>query len=60
MEALRWMRHQRMIGSWPLMYFKLLFLYGSLLVSNPFVGNVILKTRRSHIVSLFPHGRKFY
>ncbi len=59
-RALRWMRHHRMIGRWPLMYLKLLLLYGSLLVSNPLCWECYLESATQPYRKLIPAGRQIY
>ena len=59
-RALRYMRHQRMIGSWPFMYLKLLFLYGSLLISNPICWECYLESASQPYRKFIPAGRQIY
>ncbi len=59
-RALKWMRHEEMIGRSPLLYAKLLFLYAKLLVSSPLHWERYLDSAAEVYAGSIPANRTIY
>lgn len=59
-RALKWMRHEKLITSAPLLYLRLMFLYSTLFVSNPAQWEYYLDCAAETYVGFIPADRRVY
>jgi hypothetical protein len=59
-RAMKWMRHEKLIASSPILYSRLLFLYSTLLVSNPARWEYYLDCAAETYAPFIPLNRRVY